>query len=489
MNILPIISKSLNKEEIRNLKLFLNRTNSNKNRKDELLFDLVKSSNLDKYDEDKIYSKIYGISGNKNSFYRLKNRLLEDISISLSQFHYNETELHLILNNFLLSKVFSLKNEWQIALHYIVKAEKKAEENNIFQLLDLIYSEIISLSHEILEINPDEYIQKRNLNRIKISEIQELDDLLATIVYKIRKSQNFSGSNSQLNDLLSKYFNNPIVEKKISTNVQYKFKIYETISRVLLSLKDYISLENYLLNTYNDFTKHQLFKKHTHHTKLQMLTYIVNALFMNDKYAKSLQYLDVLKNSLFEFDKMHYDKYIFYYYNGLVNNYSKTDPIKALEPLNEAKENKAIIKHPFFVGYIYLNLGVTYYNLKDYKTALKSIVKLCSSQNFQLLDESFRFSILIAETQIRFFIGDGEYNLTRINQIKKEYKNILKDKEFERDKNFIQILSLQLKTDTKLNLHKKQMLLKDFMKNNKKENSKEILDYTEFLTSIHLINS
>ena len=60
MNILPNIVVSLNKEEIRNFKLFINRTNSNKNRKDENLFDLIKNSYPDKYDEDKLFKKLYG---------------------------------------------------------------------------------------------------------------------------------------------------------------------------------------------------------------------------------------------------------------------------------------------------------------------------------------------------------------------------------------------------------------------------------------------
>jgi hypothetical protein len=42
MNILPNIIGSLNKEEIRNFKLFINRTHSNQKRKDETLFDLIK---------------------------------------------------------------------------------------------------------------------------------------------------------------------------------------------------------------------------------------------------------------------------------------------------------------------------------------------------------------------------------------------------------------------------------------------------------------
>ncbi len=481
MNILPNIVVSLNKEEIRNFKLFINRTNSNKNRKDENLFDLIKNSYPDKYDEDKLFKKLYGDENDKNSFYRLKNRLLEDIGISLSQFYFNETDLHYILNHYLLCKSFSLKNEWQSAKFYITKAEKKAEAIENYQLLDLIYSELISLSHEILEINPDYYIKKRHLNRAKLADIQELDDILATIIYKVRITQNFSGPDAQVSNLLKKYTDSEVTKNKIKTNKQFKFKLYEALSRVLLSKKDYKALEEYLLSTFADFTKHNLFNKNTHDTNLQMLAYITNALFMNGKYAESLKYADKLRLEMLEYDKLHYDKYVFFYYNALVNNYSKTDPIKALEPLNEAKENKAITKHPFYVGYVYLNLGVTHYNLREYKPALKSFIKLYTNTHYNLLDETFRFNISIAELIIRYLLDDKAYIINRIGQVQKEFKNVIKQSLFQRDREFIKLLLVMANTETKIIPIKLEKMMIDFKTADHKKQANEILNYDEFL--------
>lgn len=481
MNILPNVVASLNKEEIRSFKLFINRTNSNKNRKDENLFDLIKNSYPDKYDEEKLFKKLYGAQNDKNSYYRLKNRLLEDIGISLSQFYFNETDLHYILNHYLLCKTFSLKNEWQSAKFYITKAEKKAESIEHYQMLDLIYSELISLSHEILEIDPDDYIKKRHVNRSKLADIQELDDILATIIYKVRKTQNFSGPDVQLSNLLKKYTDSEEATKnKIKTNKQFKFKLYEALSRVLLSKKDYKALEDYLLSTFADFTKHNLFNKNTHNTNLQMLAYITNALFMNGKYSESLKYADKLRLAMLEFDKLHYDKYVFFYYNALVNNFSKTDPIKALEPLNEAKENKAITKHPFYVGYIYLNLGVTYYNLQDYKPALKSFIKLYTNSNYSLLDETFRFNVSVAELMIRYLLNDKEYVISKISQIQKDFKSVTKQPVFTRDNEFIKLLLLMANSENAKS-QKLDKSLSNFKESDHKNQSNEILNYDEFL--------
>lgn len=485
MNILPIIIESMNKEEIRNFKLFINRTNSTKNRMDESLFNLIKKTSNSNYDEEKVFKKLYKDTSDKNSFYRLKNRLIEDIGISMAQFNFNETDMHYILNHYLLAKTFSLKNEWSMARYYILKAEKKAESIENYQLRDLIYSELISLSHEILEINPDFYIKKRIANRVKLFEIQELDDILATIIFKVRKSQNFSAPDTESSHVLDKFIKSSATKSKLKSNIQFKFKMYEALSRVLLSKKDYKGLESYLLSTYIDFETNKLFNKNTHDTKLQMLAYTTNSLFMNGKYEQSLIYASKLKTTMHEYNDLHYDKYVFFYYNSLVNNYSKTQPEKALEPLNEAKENKAIMKHPFYMGYVYLNLGVTYYNLQEYKLALKSLIKLYSHSNYLLLDETFRFNITMSELLIRYLLKDFEFILNRITQIQNEFKNVIKQQSFLKDKAFLKLLISLCNDAIHEESSKKTLdLIYDFKKTEKDNTPNEILNYIEFLELI-----
>ncbi|MBK8413965.1 MAG: hypothetical protein IPL22_05265 [Bacteroidetes bacterium] len=106
-------------------------------------------------------------------------------------------------------------------------------------------------------------------------------------------------------------------------------------------------MEEYLLRTYKEFTKLELFNKNNHDTKLQMLTYLVNSLFKNDKLKLSLQYTELLHDAMMEFGKSLYDKYLFFYYNSLVINYSKLDKEKAIQVLEDIRENRKITATPF----------------------------------------------------------------------------------------------------------------------------------------------
>ena len=122
MNTLQEIILNMSKEELRFFKLYAGRTNNNKRRKDILLFDQIKKNEL--FSESKFQEKHY--NQNKNAFYRLKNRLLEDISKSLTLQYLDEDADLSLMKNIILSRIFKNKGKYHIALDFLKKAEKKA---------------------------------------------------------------------------------------------------------------------------------------------------------------------------------------------------------------------------------------------------------------------------------------------------------------------------------------------------------------------------
>ncbi len=481
MNVLPEIISLLNKEEARNFKLFANRTNADGERKDIILFDYLKKAYPD-FDEEKIFKKLYS-GKDKNSFYRLKNRLTEDIGVSLSLLHFNSSDINYILNNYLLAKLFIAKNKRDLSLYYMAKAEKKANTIEAFHLLDMLYNEYIKLSHEILDINPEDYIQRRKDNRQKLNRLQEIDDVLAVVIYQVKVSQNFGKGNERINELLSKTVNTYANSTEVKNSPLLRFKIYDSVSRILLQQHNFKALEKYLLKTYAEFEKEELFTKSNHDTKLQMLTYICNALFKNSKITESLKYATLLNGAMKEFSDLLYDKYLFFYYNILVNNYAKTQVEKAIEILNEAKEQKAIKDRPVYIGFVYLNLAVSYFGIKDFKASLKSIVKLYMLESYKKLDEAFRFKISITELIVRYELSDTDYIEQRVKQLKKEFKHSLASEEFSREKKLIEIILLLINTVSVKADKKVQQVIKNFTNQaaSTQKDEAEIINYTDWL--------
>lgn len=444
----------MNKEEIRHYKLFINRTEI-EDRKDELLFDHIKKQYPD-YDENKIQKKLYS-SGDKNALYRLKNRLIDDIGKSLSVQYHQSGILNIISNNLLLARLFSQKGQYKIAFHYLNKAERKAAEKENLDWLDIIYGDFIKLSHETLDINPEEYIRKRKENRSKLNKMQEIDDILAALIYRIRTSQNFSKQNSEILELLQKTVNDFSKSKEVKTSPVLRFKIYDSVSRILLQQQNFISLEKYLLKTFKEFSSEDLFSRNNHDTKLQMLTYLINSLFKNEKFDESLEYAEKLKTAIQEYNGMLRDKYLFYYYNSLVINYSVKNIDKAIEILHEAKSDEIIKKLPMYNVFVYLNLAVLNFGKDNYKEALKNLVKPLFEDAFSNLDEAFRFKLAVFELMIRYELKDYDYLEHRTERLKKEYKNIIGKAEYRNQFQMIAILEKMMVTE---NVKKDKELIK-----------------------------
>ena len=205
MNILLEIINSLDKEEIRFYKLFAGRTNSGDTRKDILLFDFIKQ-NREEYDEQIISEELY--KDNKNSFYQLKNRLYKDLNKSMMLQHMGKEKDIFILHFVLLSRIYKRKGKVELSFHYLKKAEKEAENIEAYELLSIIYSEILTLSYDMVSVNVEEYIEKKRANNEQLSWNQEIDLLLAAVLYKIKTAQNFSKNDESVNEILQKTLDN-----------------------------------------------------------------------------------------------------------------------------------------------------------------------------------------------------------------------------------------------------------------------------------------
>jgi len=439
MNILFEIINSLNKEEIRFYKLFAGRTNSGDFRKDMILFDFIKQ-NGEEYDERIISKELY--QDNKNSFYQLKNRLYKDLNKSMMLQHMGKEKDVFILHFVLLSRVYKRKGKLELSFHYLKKAEKEAENIEDFELLSIIYSEILTLSYDMISINVEVYIEKKRGNNERLSWNQEIDLLLAAILYKIKTAQNFSKNDVSVNEILQKTLADFSKNKKIQKSPKFRIKVFQLVSRILLQQHDFDTLEKYLLHTYKEFTKDKIFIKSNHEQKLTMLAYLTNCLFKTHKYKQSLSYAKILKLSMNEYDGFLKNKYLFYYYNSLVINYSVSDKNKALEALKEAKNNDVIQNLPAFSVFIYLNTALIYYDQEKLSLSAKNLSRLMLQDDFVNIGKSFQLKIHIAELIVRYDLSQTDVIDSKIKHINKTYKNLLKDDDFNRDKELIEIIDL-----------------------------------------------
>lgn len=431
MNILQSVIGSMTREEARFYKLFSSRSHDKVNRLDEQLFDYIRQSG-EEYDEELIYKKLYKRK-DKNSFYRLKHRLLQDLAKSLTLQHFEEDDTIYSLHLLALVKFHFGRNNMKAAHYYLKKAEAEARRTENYELLDMIYSDFIRLSHENITVNPEEYIQLRRDNQQKIRQLRGIDDILAAVSYRMKITQNYSAGENPVLPMLQQIVSSYSSDKELIRSPKLRFRLYHAVSQILLQKRDYYSLEAYLLSAWKEFEEEKLFNRTNHDTKLQMLVFIVNTLFKNGKLKESLRYAELLHKALEEFQRLHYDKYLFFYYNALVINYSRLDREKAVEILNEMKSNEKIRSIPFYEMFVYLNLAVVHFDRGDYHTSIRNLNRVYLLDGYKSADPSLQFKIGVAELLIRYELHDEEIVEMKIRQLKKDFREFFRSKDLPRE--------------------------------------------------------
>jgi len=437
MSLLQEIIALLNKEDIRSYKLLANRTNASEGRKDLFLFNEIKKQKTS-FNERSIISSLY--HNNKNAYFRLKNRLIKDIEKSqILQHGFKSSDIYNVLQ-LLLAKIFYEKQAFKLAAVYLQKAEKKALQQNDHSLLELIYKELLRLSHNLSAIDVVALIKKKKENRQKLQQIQEFDEIIAAARYKINTTQSFSHKNKSIIDLLEQTIKTYSKNTTIANTPKLQIQMYQAISRVLLQQSNYKALEEYLIHSYKKFQKTKLFNKKNHDLKLELIVFIINSLFKNNKSKESLKYTDLLVKEMERFDRVYYDKYLFFYYNSLVINNSKENKKSAISFLLKAKKEAPIQAHSDHLLFIEINLMQLYFDVSDFKSAIKISSRIPIKEAFLNLNKTYQLKLMLAELIIRFEIGDFDLLEYRLSQIKKDYKKQLNNPVFKRELMFVQLI-------------------------------------------------
>lgn len=442
MDILNQAIAVLNKEEIRHFKLWLNSTNSSMERKDIQLFDYIRKAG-ENYSDNFIFKKLYKGS-DKNSFYRLKNRLQEDIGYNLALLHFEKhhaNNLYLCLS---LYHIFLTRNQPHLALYYLKKAERRAARNENFEMLDMIYANFVRLSADLPEINPEKYIQLRKQNSEKLNQIRDADQVLATVTYRLKLSQNFGKRDLSLLKMLDNTIKEFANDDSMKRSKSFQTRVFRAVSQVLIQNHNFEELERYMLSTYKRFISENWFDKENHEVRLLMLVYIVNALFKNQKFRESLDYAETLGEELSAFNNLLYDKYLFFYYNALVINYAQLDIKRGLKALEELEKEMKGKKNSYYEFFIYLNKATLLFFQRKTNEAIRNLIKLNGNDYYKKADPSFKLKILVAECMMQFESGDKETAEKRVEQVKKEFGELLSQSDYKRE-NFVLNLLLKMK--------------------------------------------
>ena len=135
-----------------------------------------------------------------------------------------------------------------------------------------------------------------------LREIDQIDILLARIMYDIKTKQNFSKSEASLTNIINKKFTETRQNEILLNSPRFKLRLFKMYSRILLQNGEFLALQDFLLTSLEKFNKEIFFNRNNHEEKLTLLTYLVNCSYKNKQHNLSLKYAEKLRKAMSEFD-------------------------------------------------------------------------------------------------------------------------------------------------------------------------------------------
>lgn len=432
---------ALNKEEIRNFKLYSSRINNSGDGESKtiLLFDLIKSQNYDEFGNE-LVEKVYP-KGNKNAFYRLKNRLISDIEQSLLLLNRNKDQRFKVYNTIQLSQIFRYKSEYEQSFNYLKKAEKLAIKYHFQDVLDSIYTEILSLASDYYLIDPKIYIDKKQQNFNDLGKKQDIENLLSTVNYRLQNS-NYSDRESDIHKIVEDLISELKIRKETTDDIQVRFRIFKLVSTNYVQNRKMDVLEEYLIDGYNGFMEENYFDDIQFEEIFWVLHWISQSLLINNKKLEEANlYITKLEEALEKQGGKFKNKHIWRFHVLKVSYYHGIHDFEScVNLLNEIKENDEYTGTNFYDIGVNFNLAISYYRSNQLQSAMDNIAPLIVSGSTKKLHFSFQLSIAIVDVILHYENNDFNYVLYKINEIKRIFRTHLKDEKFDREREFLQIV-------------------------------------------------
>lgn len=442
MDILERIIENLTSDEVRRFKILSNRFKADEEKKLLVLFDAIRAGGF-KDIEDQVIKQFYGAADakSKNSYYRLRNKLLSNLEKSLLFYHFNYKNSLESYSNIQLSILYRERGLYKESFYNLKKAEKVAISHDQFNLLEVIYDEMLNLSN-YLELDIDQILDRRKENTQKLEIIRANREILGLVTQQLLKRNYARNKKTEsIIETLESIKNRLEEHKNIFQSASGKFMIMKTVVSILIQKGAYRELEEYVKSAIEDFEASKIFNKENHHTRLLMRVWRINSLLKLLDLETAQQDLERFFKELQLYDRQNYNQYAFFYYSSsayCLKLMGKLD--ESGEVLKEAFTQKELLKNETHELYLLLSLADQHFSQMLFPQALDTITRIIEHKNFAFFDEELRFFIHVFEMVTLFEAGEYEQVNQRYKAFRKTYKRFLKDEFYTQTLKFMEIV-------------------------------------------------
>lgn len=441
LDVLETVIFSLTSDEVRRFKILSNRFKADDEKKLIILFDAIRSEKFTGK-ESSLVEELY-VDNNaqtRNRYYRLRNKLLDNIEKSLVFYHFKYKDSIHAYYDIQLSIMFRERGNNRLALYFLKKAEKKATELDQFIILEQIYEEYTQLAIRDIEIDIETILEERRANSEKIKLHRRNTEAIAIITQQLKKS-NFSRPRASVVELLNKTRKRIEKSAEIFQSAEGRIQLFRIVSAMLLQKEAYQQLVEYLRQTIHEFETEQLFNNDNHATRLLMRLWLVNALYKTYRFEEALTALDVLEHEMKMHGKQNYHTYLFNFYHTRINVLKclgRLEEAGAL--LDEALAKKEMRANPLHEVYLLRSLADQQFSMQQFPEALATCAQVKAADGYRQLGDDVQLYMEVFEL-VNFFEAKRFAEVdTHMRPLRKQFKQALKDEPNERTDRFLDLL-------------------------------------------------
>jgi len=462
MDDLREIIQTLEEDDKKEFRHFLNRVRQKGNRKDVALFNILQEEK--EYKAGEIIQKLYGGKG-KEAYYALRKRLNEQITdfVVLKIKRDDSTAISSVMGYLNLSQYLYDQKRRRLAYKYLEKARLLAEEIEHYELLNAVYNLLIDKKEWRSDSELKKMITLHGKNKTKLEQDEKINQANGIIKYKLIQYQKETKT-IDFNKLTSKVFSDFGLTNDVLVSPKVLHKLMSLSRNTIIAKKDFNSFEPFVIGKYKELLKQGSFTDKVVFYQMGILYFIAHTLYRNKKFEDAKEYLKQFKTCLegagntyfvFYYPKlMHLTAAISVFSNNLLN---------AQNCLDELLENKRLnLDHSDRLNII-VNRGINHFLLGDLASAHKVLLSIYHTDKWceKVMGKEWVLKKNLMEIILYFDMDKTEVAESRLRSVERTYSSMFKHPMYKRVKGFLSLIKFVIMNPNEASSEKFQVVVEE----------------------------
>ena len=435
------IIQTLDEENRKEFKHFLNRFRQKGSRKDVALFELLRKD--EDFKSGHIMNKLYG-KVNKEAYYALRKRLNKQLIdfVILKSRDNDTTAVSKVMEFINLSQYLYDRKKNALSYRYLTRALELATEIEHYELLNAIYNLLIDQNQWQSEEELSDILARHKANKKKQDLEERVNFANSIIKQKLLECQK-NMNPIDFESLTSSVFSELEVDEMALQHPRTVYKLMSLSRNSIIASKDFASFEPFIRRKYRELEENNTFTAKTSYYQLGLLYYLSHTLYRNKKFTESKQYLEQL-NILLNGDGIAY--YAVYYpkYKLLQSSVSVfTHEIKmALENLRALLDDPRIKLEHTEKARLYVNMGIYNFLDRNISASHKNLMSIYHSDKWceKHLGVEWVLKKNLLEVLLFFDMGKQDVAESRLRSLERTYRSLFRHPLYSRVKGFVSLI-------------------------------------------------